>query len=1088
MDNGFGTNLEGFLIHGNLSLNPGEIPAINGDGSIEASGTFYIDTLREYNNKNGIDIQNVVFYDNHVEIPFTNPSDSSLGSLLLNGGISILNTTDSTSLSSGGTITTLGGVSIGKSLNVGGVVNVNNNKIINVPLPTEPLDAVNKEYVDARTIGFHYTTGQVLIGGPDSTLYGFPEFIYDNIDGLSIYNTRDAVNLTSGGSITTYGGVNIFKTLNVGDIINVNNNKIINVSLPTNSLDAANKEYVDSKTLGWNFTSGQVLIGGSDMSITGFSDFIYDNIYGLSIYNTTDATSLTSGGSITTYGGVNIYKKLNVGDIINVNNNKIINVSLPTDPLDAANKEYVDSKTLGWNFTTGQVLIGGYDQNLTGFPQFVYDNIYGLSIYNTTDATSLTAGGSITTYGGVNIFKTLNVGDIINVNNNKIINVSLPTEPLDATNKIYVDNLIESYIQNSGTIGSTNFSSGQILFGGHWSSLNGDNSFIFTKTNGIFVYNTTDATGLGTGGALTITGGLSVNKHVYIGYGLDMNLKNITNVATPIRGFDAVNKNYFNASLQNLPIDVYKPSQYNYEHLFILENNIISPPLHIPFLKLSRNFITSFITFIYVTVNNEDLSTLTCLYTIFSFYNGSKWIYNSRFTGFKTKVQFVVETDSEGNAIVKYTNTNMSGITSVKYYVEEDITRNPNTSQYTCTLNTTNNQYIDFLSFIFNDILAIKIHIYLTNDNLAAFYIFDLLFKNNQWVYNYERIGDDIGVYFKMDNASNIGSLQFINNTGGPVIARVKEYKILKSFLTIKLNNNSTNKIIPEVNITSEYFQLYIYVEKASLNQYAFYTMEGFLHHNEYWYTKTSFIGDNLNITFSINIDGHLEYTNPDQVNLTIIKIIINLPNQNIPLPPVSGGTGNTYLQPYSVLIGNGVDPIINTTEFIYKDCALQMLCKDSQIIVYNTTDATGLGTGGTLTLHGGASINKSLYVGNQLYVNNINMTPSPGDLSEQIFYANNNQYIADVIPAFHFNKNIVKSFIAQISITITLATNELESLMTLKGINTVNKWILYSEFIGDNTGITFSCDINGYIYYTSTDMNNWISSKIRFRATTTSV
>ena len=117
MDSGFGTNLEGFLIHGNLSLNPSYVPIVDGDGSLEASGTIYIDKIREYNNQNGIDNQNVIFNNDSVEIPFSNPSDISSGTLLLNGGITLNNTSDSISLTSGGTLTTLGGVSIGKKLN-----------------------------------------------------------------------------------------------------------------------------------------------------------------------------------------------------------------------------------------------------------------------------------------------------------------------------------------------------------------------------------------------------------------------------------------------------------------------------------------------------------------------------------------------------------------------------------------------------------------------------------------------------------------------------------------------------------------------------------------------------------------------------------------------------------------------------------------------------------------------------------------------------------------------------------------------------------------------------------------------------------
>ena len=933
MDNGFGTNLEGFLIHGNLSLNPGVIPAINGDGSIEASGTFYIDKLREYNNNNGIDIQNVIFSQNYVSIPFNVPSNNSTtGTLVLNGGLSIRNTSEATSLTSGGTITTLGGVSIGKRLNVGGQVNVNNNKIVNLSWPTNPLDAANKAYVDSRTGGNgfftgNYTAGQVLIGGSSGNVVGFPNFAYNQNTGLIILNTTANLNLTSSNALTVYGGVNIYESLTVGDIINVNNNKIINVAYPTNDYDAVNKLYVDD---------------------------LFNSIEG-------------GGGGGGTGTGGNIYN---------------------------------------FNFSTGQILIGGPNESIIG-----------------------------------------------------------------------------------------------------------RNAFFYSDTYGIFINNSTDASGLGTGGALTITGGLSVDKRVFIGGGLDVNMKNITSVASPINGFDAVNKNYLTASLQNLPTDAYVLSPNNYENLFVLENNIVDPPLPIPLLTISPQKTLSFITYIYVNVHNVDSSIINSLFIIYSFYDGSKWIFNSKFTGFISDVQFYVLTDENYNAVVSYTNTNLSGVSSIKYYVRENMTITPNTSQVNFTLfPTPDDEYVDFLSFLYYEIVCLKLHVYILVENSAAFFTIDLVFKNNEWVMYSERIGADINVEFYMNNLSNIGLLQYKNLTGKSIIVRLKQYRVLESYSAIQLYNNTTTGILTNVQIIgTEYATLYVYVAKPGVNLYSFFTIE-VLKYLDNWYTNTSFRGDFMNVYFQVDTNGFLTYTNPDEVNYTYIKLLLVFPNKYQSLPITSGGTGNTYLEPYSVLIGNGSNPIIHSTEFIYKDCTLHMYCKDAQIIVYNTTDATGVGTGGNLTLYGGASINKSLYVGNKihvtndlyvgdeiqvsnklsvgnsLYVNNVNITPSPGDLTEYSFYAANNQSSQASINGFYFDSLSVQSFIAQITIILTRTTSVLRALVILKGVNTSYGWILRNEYIGDTTGIQFFCNNFGQINYTSTNITNWVSTKINFRATTTSL
>ena len=44
------------------------------------------------------------------------------------------------------------------------------------------------------------------------------------------------------------------------------------------------------------------------------------------------------------------------------------------------------------------------------------------------------------------------------------------------------------------------------------------------------------------------------------------------------------------------------------------------------------------------------------------------------------------------------------------------------------------------------------------------------------------------------------------------------------------------------------------------------------------------------------------------------------------------------------------------------------------------------------------------------------------------------------------------------------------------------------AEFIGDNSGITFYCDLLGRMQYTSTNLQHWEFTKVSFRATTTTV
>ena len=597
----------------------------------------------------------------------------------------------------------------------------------------------------------------------------------------------------------------------------------------------------------------------------------------------------------------------------------------------------------------------------------------------------------------------------------------------------------------------------------------------------IIIHNTTDAIGLGTGGNLTLYGGASINKHVFIGEGLDVNLTNITNVATPINGYDAVNKDYLEALLNSIPLNNYVTQPYNYQQFFILNNNVLSPT-HIPYLTISADITVSFIAYIYV-----NSPTFKSLYTIYSYFNGSVWTYFSRFSGPPLDVDFVVTTTNNKLANVCYTNRGLTGTTSIEYYIYEDIQIKPNTSQFNYMLTKSVIPY-DFLNYLYTNYHSIKLHIHVwVNNTTAAYFLIDLLLKENEWIINCDRIGPDIGVYFTMKNKNNLGSLQCVNLNNGSVVARVKEYKILQSFSTFRLLNSTFNGLVPPIDIKTDYCQLYIYVEKPEIHQYAFYTIEGFLFNNE-WYTNSSFIGDYLHVSFSINNTGILTYINNDPTYITNIKILMVEPDIFIPLQVQDGGTGNSYLEPYSVLIGNGTGPIINTSEFIYQDCILHMKCPESQIVIYNTTDATGLGTGGNLTLYGGASIDKTLYIGNELYVNNVNITPSIGDFNEHVFYGNNNVAIPEIIPGFIFDTTRIKSFVSHIAITVMLVNEQYDVLVVLKGINTSKGWVLNKEFIGDNLNIQFYCNNNGNIEYTSMNFMSWIYTKMRYKADTTTI
>ena len=231
MESGFGQNLEGFLIKGNLSLAPSANPSLQGDGSVEGSGTLYFDSIKEYNYANGVNIQQVNFKNDQLLIPYTLPSDNATSaSVIIDGGLAIKHTQNAASVTSGGGLTVVGGVSIGKRLIVGGDVDITGNYIKNVAYPIIGTDGVNKDYVDdvAGKLSGNFTTGQVIIADSNGdAIRGYDFFTTDTTRlNLSIpfyiSDTTNADGLGSGGSLNISGGVTIDKDTYIGGSLDVN--------------------------------------------------------------------------------------------------------------------------------------------------------------------------------------------------------------------------------------------------------------------------------------------------------------------------------------------------------------------------------------------------------------------------------------------------------------------------------------------------------------------------------------------------------------------------------------------------------------------------------------------------------------------------------------------------------------------------------------------------------------------------------------------------------------------------------------------------------------------------------------------------
>lgn len=284
-----------------------------------------------------------------------------------------------------------------------GTINMNNNKITNLPEPTSNQDAATKAYVDSHSGGGGGTGNYVSKAG--DTMTGALNISMGESE-ISIANASIELNTGSNGvtvgeiptDTPTYGILSNSDLLFIanGNINLLNSNdgealKITNVAAPTDSNDAANKQYVDNA-----------------ISSAGGGDFL-------------------ANGSVPATGD------------FNMNNHKITNLSAPTEYEDATNKEYVDSKVrsagngkflpLAGGTVTGSVSMSNNKITSLGNPTIGTDAANKAYVDN---AVSGAGSGDFKADGSVTATGDFNMGL------HKITNLAMPVEGTDAASRNYV--------------------------------------------------------------------------------------------------------------------------------------------------------------------------------------------------------------------------------------------------------------------------------------------------------------------------------------------------------------------------------------------------------------------------------------------------------------------------------------------------------------------------------------------------------------------------------------------------------------------------------------------------------------------------
>jgi hypothetical protein len=1067
--------------------------------------------------------------------------DGTNGSLILNPytDLSINSTINASGLGTGGSLTLLGGASFGKDVYIGGILDVNLQNIKSVADPIDDYDAVNKKYVDTLfedccngsgggggggsiSTNIFNLTNNVLVP-QDIPIFYYPESIlaftasvyvqYNNeiaalytIRGIHCGNNWSITSSYVGNPVgvkffirnnsgqgllqytntntTGFASIRFSTTSNIDDSSSssqLNINLSSNVSTFTNIpvLSYANS-IIDSFKL-IIFVSSEI----DDQCGLFFINSVYtDNNWDFNIYNIGNISGIdfNVNGS-----GVVQYKNNNVSNdyVIRVLQNTFL-VSQSRITLDANTFVITDINTTDLSF-----------ENVTNFQLSLIANNASLNRSALYEIHGILSG---TTWK----LNARYIGDDLGIKF-YINTISGNTGVLQYINKYSsnttirfiknIQNLFEPLGVTLGGTGNSRFNPYAVLRGNGTNPIIGTDDFIYKdykltlgSSSSILLNNTTTATSLTNGGSLTSYGGASFGKDVFIGGELDVNLKNIRNVADPDLDYDAVNKLYVDTAINNLDLN---NNSNQIEQTFTLNNNILIPT-DIPNFYFPDS-IKAFVSNIYV-----ECGSISALYTIRGINCNLKWILNSSLIGSKCGVEFFIRKENNVGYI-QYINRNSTGTTSIKYTVSTQVFTDQTDNQihYTLSPNIIVNTDIPILTFLNTILHSVKLFIYISSelDNRYGLVLANCVLKNNSWVINTYNIGDINGIKFSIRSDVSSSTICYTNSySSNDYTIRVTNVDILNDQVPIILLANTTlptniNSPLLNTPIDSYYFQISIFVNLPEISKSALYEIQGVVSNDE-WNINSRYIGDYTGIRFyitTINSIGYITYTNINNVDAHI-RFVKDVPITSLrPLDVSKGGTGSTYLNPYTILRGNGFNPIIGTNDLIYRDDSL-IVGNNSSIVITNTSSTTNLTTGSTFVAYGGVSINKELFIGKQLVVKDVDITPNKEDISsERIFNSSNNIISPDNIEGFFFTDSITKSFSAMACVNVVTTTDEFDALYEIKGLRKRTGWIIDYTYMGDNVGVDFYIKSDGQLQYTSTNNPNWISSSIKFRALTTS-
>lgn len=958
----------------------------------------------------------------NINITNTTISSNRLnGSLITYGGIGINCTYDSVSSTSGGALTIGGGLAVNNQTFLGNNLIIDNNSasftVNGINTNRLFLDSVSNKYfyispdgmskrleLFDTTLNIHITT--------HSTNATTGALVIDG--GISINATEDAINSSNGGALTISGGVavggNTFlsKKLTVGELYtnqygilirytgdsqialqNSAGTSTTTFNMEDEDLVIASQDNILFKTTTGNFVFSNASTGNTLLTIADrYSTFdkfvnITDTVEsknlttaslivqgGVSIQCTTDAISTTSGGAISINGGLGVAKKVYIGDSLGL---ELWNTTKSNKFLLYQEEQTVTEENIftGLGVTSGSLRLQVYDtyKDFTFFSSSTTGNATEVfRIKGTNEVQFVGANQRYSFLAGGNTLNDLSIqgqsiaepssicfftkdGDSNDTNDLKIFGLGQPNSVINSeylklgwdtnnyiisTNKTGTGNSSQLILQTNSHLEQVKLlTDGSIYMSSTKSSTNSSTGGL-VLTGGISINNTNDATSLTEGGALTIDGGLSIKKSTYIG-----------------------NTLYLYSTLGN--ISLYAQNSFG--------DLIISNP--------TNN---------YVLANNDTSGSSTSSISLFGLNNIKQddyEVFEIICNSILDDSIYNIHIDAAGNGILKPLQINVGYNTDIFMHTDGNIGINTTNPSYQLDVNGTirGNDY-NYMN---------TLTVYNTSDASDEFTSGSLTVAGGTSIAKNLFVGGQATFTNTMDSSSTSGAVYI---SGGLTVATGQSSDFGSGALTVNGGGYFGGELYVQQNLnvqgqingggasssTFAYLTLTATDESLNLSTGSFLTFGGitiqtytnsenvsnggsFLTPGGASIGRDLYIGGNLN---NYGVQNFYDNTNSlinfyDTSNLKRFSIDRNVTSNDLSVSRYNG-SGSYLEKSIEISNNNGQIKLNNSTNSTGLNNA--SLITVGGITIQTTAPATTVQNGGGLTVFGGTSIVKNMYVG----------------------------------------------------------------------------------------------------------------------------